>query len=150
VLTIERTSIVDLSEGFVAPLPLQPPAPPPVRPGAPTGGAESGLKCLAQCSLLLGVHGTIEPQHRTVCPSLQPAAVHTSHCKIYHATRRTFAIAEGAVVESRATLCGNGVCNAKEDCTTCPQDCVRDDGRPCQRVGMLYAVWHWCALCSCT
>jgi hypothetical protein len=41
VLTIERASILDLSEGFVAPLPHQPPAPPPgSRP--PAGGAESG------------------------------------------------------------------------------------------------------------
>ena len=147
-LTIERTSIVDLSEGFVAPLPLQPPAPPPVHPVPPTGGAESGLKCPAQCSLLLGVHGITGPQHRTACPSLVPAALHISHCKIDHVTRMGFAIAEGEVVESRATLCGNGVCDAKEDCSTCPQDCVRDDGRPCQRIGMLYAVWHWCAFPS--
>lgn len=53
--------------------------------------------------------------------------------------------AVGEDLNSRATTCGNGVCDADaaEDCSTCPQDCTRDGGKPCRRVGMLYSVWHW-------
>ncbi len=44
-----------------------------------------------------------------------------------------------------STSCGNGVCEDYESCGSCAQDCRRPNGNPCQRVGILYSVWHWYA-----
>lgn len=41
-------------------------------------------------------------------------------------------------------LCGNGVCDPGESCSTCARDCLNSaTGRPCARVGIMYSVWHY-------
>lgn len=47
-------------------------------------------------------------------------------------------------VAAAATLCGNGVCDAGESCVNCPMDCRAvpgPNGKPCQRVGVMYSGW---------
>jgi len=63
------------------------------------------------------------------------------------AANSTAAPKGGSNVRTAATAdvhpCGNGVCDAGETCSTCPQDCTQGDGSPCNRVGIFYSGWHW-------
>jgi hypothetical protein len=54
--------------------------------------------------------------------------------------RRTSAFLHPEPIPQDFALCGNGICDALEDCTTCPRDCTRAvGGLPCRRVGI--EVW---------
>lgn len=52
------------------------------------------------------------------------------------------AMASAADVLLVKNYCGDGICQADENCSSCPQDCKQANGRPCKRIGMMYSLWH--------
>eukprot|EP00884_Botryococcus_braunii_P020496 jgi/Botrbrau1/712/Bobra.160_2s0035.1 len=109
--------------------------------GGPCGG-----DCEGDCGVGRSCRGESAVQHEAAVP--ERAEVPEGTAMQHGAPTLTAGGGAPELVTSCPTplilgCCGDGICDAAENCSTCPQDCKQRDGSPCPRVGVLFSVWHW-------